>query len=132
MDSMNAEGGSRPQASWPLLVVAACSFLPGLGFFFAAGAVSWALLSSRPRRRPPLALGVGGGGLSPCGALLRRPRRAARSGAAHSATAYQPGGGDRRLPPEPRGLPGRPARAAARAGRPGRDRKSTRLNSSHI
>ena len=70
MDSMNAEGGARRQASWPLLVVAACSFLPGLGFFFAAGAVSWALLSSRPRRRLALALGVGGAVFNIVGSLF--------------------------------------------------------------
>lgn len=37
--------------SWPLLLVAACSFIPGLGFFVGAIAVAWALLSDRPRAR---------------------------------------------------------------------------------
>ena len=47
-----------------------CSFIPGLRYFFAAGAVSWALLTTRPRRRLALALGVGGAAFNILGSLL--------------------------------------------------------------
>src|SRR2546425_9913074 len=35
--------------SWPLLGLGACPFVPGFGIFFGAAAVTWALLSARPR-----------------------------------------------------------------------------------
>jgi hypothetical protein len=48
------------KSSWPLLTVAALSFIPGFGFLFAAAALSWALLSDRPRARLAGALAVAG------------------------------------------------------------------------
>ena len=53
---------SSTKSSWPLLTLAALSFIPGFGLLFSAGALSWALLSDRPRAR--LA-----GGLAVTGAL---------------------------------------------------------------
>ncbi len=40
-----------PRKSWPLLTLAALSFIPGFGLFFAAAALSWALVSNRPKAR---------------------------------------------------------------------------------
>lgn len=51
---------SKPKPSWPLLLLAALSFLPGIGFFFASAAVAWALVSDRPRARIALGLGAAG------------------------------------------------------------------------
>src|SRR4029077_9076373 len=39
------------KSSWPLLTLAALSFIPILGFFIAAVALPWALRSNRPRSR---------------------------------------------------------------------------------
>lgn len=50
----------RPKRSWPLFVVAGCSFLPGFGIFFGAIAAVWGLVSNRPRAL--LAAGVGATG----------------------------------------------------------------------
>ncbi|HET8648838.1 MAG TPA: type II secretion system protein GspG [Gemmatimonadales bacterium] len=50
----------RPKRSWPLFVVAGCSFLPGFGIFFGAIAAVWGLVSDRPRAL--LAAGVGATG----------------------------------------------------------------------
>ena len=49
--------------SWPLLLLAGCSLIPGFGFFFGAAGVSWGLVSDRPRAK----LAVG---LAAIGALL--------------------------------------------------------------
>ena len=58
--------------AWPLLLVAAGSFIPGLGFVFAAAAVSWGLVAERPRTR--LAIGIAATGaflnLVGCGLVL--------------------------------------------------------------
>jgi hypothetical protein len=35
--------------SWPLLLVAAGAFLPGVGLVFAAAALTWGLISDRPK-----------------------------------------------------------------------------------
>jgi hypothetical protein len=61
---MGAETGGSAKPSWPLLVLAACAFIPGVGFFFGSGAVSWALVTERPRRRLALFLGAGGAALN--------------------------------------------------------------------
>jgi hypothetical protein len=37
--------------AWPLLLLAGLSFVPGLGLFFGAAAVTWALISDRPRAK---------------------------------------------------------------------------------
>ena len=51
---------SERKPSWPLLTLAVLSFVPGLGFFLGSIAVSWGLLSERPRAR--LAVGIGAAG----------------------------------------------------------------------
>ena len=33
---------SKPKRSWPLLLLAGCSIIPGFGIFFGAAAVTWA------------------------------------------------------------------------------------------
>jgi hypothetical protein len=37
--------------SWPLLLLTACSLIPGFGLVFGAAGVSWGLVSDRPRAR---------------------------------------------------------------------------------
>lgn len=49
---MTAE--KRP--SWPLLVLAGLSLIPFLGFFIAAVAITWALVTSRPRAKTAIIL----------------------------------------------------------------------------
>jgi hypothetical protein len=56
--------------SWPLVTLASLSFIPGLGFLLAAIAVSWALVSDRPKARLALILGGAGALLNVVGALL--------------------------------------------------------------
>ena len=46
--------------SWPLLLLAGCSFIPGFGLFFGAAGVSWGLVSDRPRARLAVVLGATG------------------------------------------------------------------------
>lgn len=46
--------------SWPLLLAAALSFIPILGFFIAAVAITWALVSSRPKARRALIIAAVG------------------------------------------------------------------------
>jgi hypothetical protein len=46
-----------PKPSWPLLVLAGLSFIPGFGFLFGAGAVTWGLLSKRRHSRLAIILG---------------------------------------------------------------------------
>jgi type II secretion system (T2SS) protein G len=50
--------------SWPLLVLAGLSFIPGFGILFGGVALTWALLSDRPRRRLAIALSAVGGVLT--------------------------------------------------------------------
>jgi hypothetical protein len=45
-----------PRAAWPLIVLAVLAFIPFLGILFAAIAVTWALVSDRPRTR--LVIGI--------------------------------------------------------------------------
>src|SRR5690242_695276 len=48
------------RSGWPLLVVAALSFVPGFGLFVAAGAVTWGLVSNRRRARLAVAIAATG------------------------------------------------------------------------
>jgi hypothetical protein len=57
---MIAAGGPRTKRSWPLFVLAACGFIPALGLFLGAAAVTWGLVSTRPRAM--LAALIGGAG----------------------------------------------------------------------
>ncbi len=50
-----------PKHSWPLLLLAGLSFIPFLGILFAAGAVSWGLVSNRRRAKLAFILGAIGG-----------------------------------------------------------------------
>ena len=56
--------------SWPLLVLAAGAFIPALGLFLGAAAVTWGLVSSRPRAMLAAAIGGAGGLLNLVGAVL--------------------------------------------------------------
>jgi Type II secretion system (T2SS), protein G len=58
--SLSAAPEPAPRRAWPLLLLAACSFVPGLGFFLGAAAVTWALVTNRPRRKLAVALGATG------------------------------------------------------------------------
>jgi hypothetical protein len=51
---------SGPKRSWPLFVLAAAGFIPAFGLFFGAAALTWGLVSSRPRAM--LAGMIGGAG----------------------------------------------------------------------
>lgn len=46
--------------SWPLLLLAGCSLIPGFGLLFGAAGVSWGLVSDRPRARLAVVLGAAG------------------------------------------------------------------------
>ena len=46
--------------AWPLILVAALSFVPAVGIVAAAAAVSWALAGSRPRARLAVIVAVAG------------------------------------------------------------------------
>jgi hypothetical protein len=56
--------------SWPLLVLAAGAFIPALGLFLGAAAVTWGLVSSRPRAMLAAAIGGAGGLLTLVGGML--------------------------------------------------------------
>lgn len=50
----------RPQASWPLLLLAVLSFIPGAGFVCGSLAVTWGLLTDLPRAKLAIAIGATG------------------------------------------------------------------------
>jgi hypothetical protein len=52
--------GATAKSSWPLVTLGALSFVPGFGFFIAAVALTWALVSDRPRARLAGILAVAG------------------------------------------------------------------------
>jgi hypothetical protein len=51
---------TKPKRSWPLLLLAACAFIPGFGVFFGAAAVTWGLVSDRPRAMRAVAIAAAG------------------------------------------------------------------------
>jgi len=55
-DPLTHDLPAPPKRSWPLVALGAAGFVPIFGFFLGAVAVTWALLSERPRRT--LALGL--------------------------------------------------------------------------
>ena len=61
---------SGTKRSWPLLALAAGAFIPVLGLFLAAAAVTWGLLSSRPRALLAAVIGGAGGLLNLAGGVL--------------------------------------------------------------
>ncbi len=54
---MTSVASTPHKHAWPLLLVAGLAFLPALGFLFGSAAVTWALVSERPRRTLSLILG---------------------------------------------------------------------------
>jgi hypothetical protein len=56
--------------SWPLLALAAGAFIPALGLFLGAAAVTWGLVSTRPRAMLAAAIGAAGGLLNMGGVIL--------------------------------------------------------------
>jgi hypothetical protein len=59
-----------PKSSWPLLTLAGLSFIPGIGFLIGAVALTWALLSQRPRARLAGILAATGGALNFIGCIV--------------------------------------------------------------
>src|SRR5947207_14878085 len=57
MEPLPAPSAKR---GWPLLVLGACAFVPGFGIFFGAAAVTWGLVSDRPRAKWGVLLGGAG------------------------------------------------------------------------
>ena len=60
MTAPAVEQRRRTKRAWPLFLLAAASFIPGLGLIFGAAAVTWALVSDRPRALFAAALGAAG------------------------------------------------------------------------
>lgn len=60
----------KPKRAWPLFVLAGSSFVPGIGLFLGAAAVTWGLISDRPRAILAAAIGAGGALLNLVGGLL--------------------------------------------------------------
>jgi len=62
--------GPRGQTkrAWPLFLVAGASFIPGIGVILGAAAVTWALISDRPRALVAAGLGAAGALLNMLGA----------------------------------------------------------------
>jgi hypothetical protein len=56
----SAVGPQPRKRSWPLVALGATAFVPGLGLFLGAAAVTWGLLSDRPRARLAIWLGASG------------------------------------------------------------------------
>lgn len=68
---MNDGPAPPAKAAWPLLLVAGLSFIPGFGLVFGAIAVTWGLLTRRPRKKLAIILGAAGAALTIAeGALL--------------------------------------------------------------
>ena len=61
---------TKPKRSWPLLLVAGCAFIPGLGFLFASVGLTWGLLSDRPRAMLAAVLAGAGGLLNLLGGVV--------------------------------------------------------------
>ena len=59
----------RPKRAWPLVTLAATSFIPGLGILLGSAAVTWGLVTDRPRARLAIGLGAAGALLQLAGAV---------------------------------------------------------------
>ena len=60
----------KPKRTWPMFLLAGASFLPGFGVFFGAAAVTWGLISDRPRAMVAAGLGATGAVLNLIGGAL--------------------------------------------------------------
>jgi hypothetical protein len=67
MPPSSSSGASK--RSWPLLALAVLAFVPGLGVIFGSAAVTWGLVSDRPRARLAIALGAAGALVQMLGSL---------------------------------------------------------------
>src|SRR5438034_9479180 len=68
MEPLPAPSAKR---SWPLLALGVCAFVPGFGIFFGAAAVTWGLVSDRPRAKWGVLLGGAGALLNLVGGAVR-------------------------------------------------------------
>jgi hypothetical protein len=80
-----------PRRSWPLFVLAAGAFIPGLGLFLGAAAVTWGLVSTRPRAMLGAMIGAVGALLNLAGGavFLWRVQDTPMFAEANAATARQ-------------------------------------------
>jgi len=83
--------GASKRWAWPLVLVACGSLIPFLGLVFAAVALSWALLTDRPRRKVAIGLAAAGGVLNIGGpvALTLWSRTSGRMVAVRAAAAHR-------------------------------------------
>jgi hypothetical protein len=79
----------HPKRSWPLFVLAGGGFIPALGLFLGAAALTWGLVSSRPRAMLAAVIGGAGALLNLAGGMLMvwRMERTPAFAAASSASA---------------------------------------------
>lgn len=67
---MTSPPTDRAKASWPLLALAALAFVPGLGFILGAAAVTWGLVTDRPKATLAVGIGAVGAFLNLLGAVV--------------------------------------------------------------
>ena len=70
MTGATAEPRRQTKRAWPLFLLAGASFIPGFGVLFGAAAVTWALVSDRPRALVAAGLGAAGAFLNMLGGGL--------------------------------------------------------------
>lgn len=74
LPSADHQGGpertTKPKRAWPLFLLAGAAFLPGFGVVFGAAAVTWALISDRPRALVAAGLGAAGALLNLIGGAM--------------------------------------------------------------
>lgn len=70
MTDQTMEPRSPAKRAWPLFLLAGASFIPGIGVVFGAAAVTWALVSDRPRALVAAGLAASGAFLNMLGGGL--------------------------------------------------------------
>lgn len=65
-----SDSSARPRRSWPLFVLAGGGFIPAVGLFLGAAAVTWGLVSSRPRAMLAALIGGAGALLNMAGGMV--------------------------------------------------------------